>query len=310
MTLPRVTLRRVTLPRVVARSLQTTPVRHIAPAPQAAAEAGASPEDMGSVTNVSRRARARTLPRVLGMTTLLDLQPARPAQPARPKLSLVHSAPLRPLDRERRGRRLFNFIVSVVGLVLTVPLMLLIAALIKLTSRGPVLFTQTRVGLDRRALSNAGGNTRRHTDQGGEPFTMYKFRTMRPAKSNAKQVWAQADDVRVTPIGRVLRKLRLDELPQLFNVLMGDMNIVGPRPEQPTIFVYLREQIEGYQRRQRVRPGITGWAQINQGYDTSVDDVRRKVRYDLEYIRRQSTLEDLKIMCRTVPVMVLRRGGW
>ena len=304
MTLPRVTLRRVTLPRVVARSLHTTPVRHIAPAPEAPDQAGASPEDMGSVTNVSRSARARPLPRVLGMTTLLDLQPARP------NLSLVHSAPLRPRDRERGGRRLFNFIVAVVGLVLTFPLMLLIAALIKLTSRGPVLFTQTRVGLDRRALSNAGGNTRRHTDQGGEPFTMYKFRTMRSANGNGKQVWAQPDDVRVTPIGRVLRKLRLDELPQLFNVLTGEMNIVGPRPEQPTIFVYLREQIEGYQRRQRVRPGITGWAQINQGYDTSVDDVRRKVRYDLEYIRRQSTLEDLKIMCRTVPVMVLRRGGW
>jgi len=188
--------------------------------------------------------------------------------------------------------------------------MLVIAALIKLTSRGPVLFTQIRVGLDRRALSNAGGNTRRHTDQGGRPFTVYKFRTMQPAETNGKEVWAQPDDARVTPIGRVLRKLRLDELPQLFNVLKGDMNIVGPRPEQPTIFVYLREQIEGYQRRQRVRPGITGWAQINQGYDTSLEDVRRKVGYDLEYIRRQSALEDLKIMLRTVPVMVLRRTGW
>jgi lipopolysaccharide/colanic/teichoic acid biosynthesis glycosyltransferase len=222
---------------------------------------------------------------------------------------LVHTVPLRPRDRERRGRRFLNIVVAAVGLVLTFPLMLVIAALIKLTSRGPVLFTQARVGLDRRALSNAGGNTRRHTDQGGQPFTMYKFRTMRPADGRGKQVWAQADDARITPIGRVLRRLRLDELPQLLNVLKGDMNIVGPRPEQPTIFVYLREQIEGYQRRQRVRPGITGWAQINQGYDTSVDDVRRKVRYDLEYIRRQSLLEDLKIMCRTVPVMVLRRGS-
>jgi len=244
------------------------------------------------------------------MTTLTDFQSARPAHPARPKLSLIHTAPLRPRDRERRGRRLFNIVVAVVGLVLTFPLMLVIAALIKLTSRGPVLFTQSRVGLDRRALSNAGGNTRRHTDQGGQPFTMYKFRTMRPADGSGKQVWAQADDARITPIGRVLRKLRLDELPQLFNVLTGEMNIVGPRPEQPTIFVYLREQIEGYQRRQRVRPGITGWAQINQGYDTSVDDVRRKVRYDLEYIRRQSTLEDLKIMARTLPVMLRRRGAW
>ena len=296
------TLPRVTLPRVVARSLHTTPRRHIARAPQAET----SPDHVGSVTPAFGRARARTLPRAPGMTTLTDFQPVRAA---RPTLSLVHAAPLRPRDRERTGRRLLNFIVAVLGLVLAFPLMLFIAALIKLTSRGPVLFTQTRVGLDRRALSNAGGNTRRHTDQGGQPFTMYKFRTMRPADGKGKQVWAQADDARVTPIGRVLRKLRLDELPQLFNVLQGDMNIVGPRPEQPTIFVYLREQIEGYQRRQRVRPGITGWAQINQGYDTSVDDVRRKVRYDLEYIRRQSALEDLKIMCRTIPVMVLRRGA-
>jgi lipopolysaccharide/colanic/teichoic acid biosynthesis glycosyltransferase len=218
--------------------------------------------------------------------------------------------PFRARDREQPRRRVLNVAVAAVGLVLAAPLMLVIAALIKLTSRGPVLFTQTRVGLDRRALSNAGGNTRRHTDVGGRPFTMYKFRTMRPADPRDAQVWAQPDDARVTRIGRVLRKFRLDELPQLFNVLRGDMNIVGPRPEQPTIFVYLREQIEGYQRRQRVRPGITGWAQINQGYDTSVDDVRRKVRYDLEYIRRQSALEDLRIMARTLPVMVLRRGGW
>jgi lipopolysaccharide/colanic/teichoic acid biosynthesis glycosyltransferase len=188
--------------------------------------------------------------------------------------------------------------------------MLVIAALIKLTSRGPVLFAQTRVGLDRRLLTYAGGNTRRHIDQGGQPFTMYKFRTMRPAGAGDPQTWAAPDDERVTPVGRVLRKLRLDELPQLFNVLMGDMNVVGPRPEQPTIFVYLREQIEGYQRRQRVRPGITGWAQVNQGYDTTVGDVRRKVGYDLEYIRRQSVFEDLRIMLRTAPVMLLRRGGW
>ena len=224
-------------------------------------------------------------------------------------LAPAHTVSHRARDREHAARRYLNLVVAAVGLVATFPLMLVIATLIKLTSRGPVLFTQIRVGLDRRGLSGAGGNTRRHTDQGGRPFVMYKFRTMRPAKSSS-EVWAQPEDDRVTAIGAVLRKLRLDELPQLFNVLKGDMNIVGPRPEQPTIFVYLREQIEGYQRRQRVRPGITGWAQINQGYDTSVDDVRRKVRYDLDYIRRQSALEDLRIMTRTLPVMLLRRGAW
>jgi lipopolysaccharide/colanic/teichoic acid biosynthesis glycosyltransferase len=205
---------------------------------------------------------------------------------------------------------LLNVVIATLGLVLTLPLMVAIAALIKLTSRGPVLFTQPRIGLDRRALSRAGGNTRRHFDYGGRPFTMYKFRTMRMDGGTAAQVWAQRDDPRVTVVGRVLRKLRLDELPQLWNVLMGDMNVVGPRPEQPSIFVYLREQIQGYQRRQRVLPGITGWAQINRSYDSSVDDVREKLGYDLEYIRRRSALQDFKIMLLTPAVMLGRRGGW
>ena len=185
-----------------------------------------------------------------------------------------------------------------------------IAVLIKLTSRGAVLFTQARIGLDRRALTGAGGNTRRHVDAGGQPFTMYKFRTMRVETEKAKQVWARPDDPRVTAIGRVLRKVRLDELPQLWNVLIGDMNVVGPRPEQPSIFNYLRDQIEGYARRQRVRPGITGWAQINRSYDSSVDDVREKLNYDLEYIRHRSALEDFKIMLLTPAVMLGRRYGW
>ena len=161
-----------------------------------------------------------------------------------------------------------------------------------ITSGRPIFYKQERVG------------------QGGRVFRMWKFRSMkRDAEAATGPIWASFHDERCTKFGDWLRRTNIDELPQLFNVLKGDMNIVGPRPEQPTIFVYLREQIEGYQRRQRVRPGITGWAQINQGYDTSVDDVRRKVHYDLEYIRRQSTLEDLKIMWRTVPVMVLRRGS-
>jgi lipopolysaccharide/colanic/teichoic acid biosynthesis glycosyltransferase len=205
---------------------------------------------------------------------------------------------------------LLNVVIATVGLVLTLPLMVAIAVLIKLTSRGPVLFTQPRIGLDRRDLSRAGGNTRRHFDYGGQPFRMYKFRTMRVNDRTSRQVWARRDDPRVTAIGRVLRKLRLDELPQLWNVLMGDMNVVGPRPEQPSIFVYLREQIQGYQRRQRVLPGITGWAQVNRSYDSNVDDVREKLNYDLEYIRQRSALEDFKIMLLTPAVMLGRRGGW
>jgi lipopolysaccharide/colanic/teichoic acid biosynthesis glycosyltransferase len=229
---------------------------------------------------------------------------------ARRTVALQHALSSRPRDRERVERRLLNVAVASVGFIVALPLMLLIALLIKLTSRGPVLFLQTRIGLDRRALSRAAGNTRRHVDLGGKPFTMLKFRTMhvRPPSSDAA-VWARPDDARVTSIGRILRKFRLDELPQLVNVLKGDMNMVGPRPEQPAIFVYLREQIEGYQRRQRVRPGITGWAQVNLGYDRTVDDVRHKLRFDLEYIRRQSTPEDVRIMVRTLPVMLFGRGA-
>src|SRR6266571_455176 len=124
------------------------------------------------------------------------------------------------------GRRVLNVGIATLGLVLALPLMAAIAVLIRLTSRGPVLFTQRRIGLDRRALGNEGGNSRRHTDDGGQTFIMFKFRTMEVDGGAAYQVWARPDDPRVTPVGRVLRKLRLDELPQLWNVLVGDMNVV------------------------------------------------------------------------------------
>ena len=212
-------------------------------------------------------------------------------------------------EREK-ARRGLNVAVAAIGIVVTSPLMALIALAIKLTSRGPVIYSQTRIGVDRRKYF--GGNHRRQVDVGGQPFTIYKFRTMttRSRDTGSPERWATPDDPRVTAVGRVLRKYRLDELPQLVNVLLGDMNVVGPRPEQPAIFASLREQIPAYPARQRVRPGITGWAQVNQAYDTCLDDVRRKVTYDLEYVERQSFAEDLKIMLRTVPAMALKKGGW
>ncbi|MGH7521683.1 MAG: sugar transferase, partial [Gemmatimonadales bacterium] len=170
--------------------------------------------------------------------------------------------------RSDTGRHVVNVVIATVAIVLTLPLMLVIALLIKLTSRGPVLFAQRRIGLDRRAPGHEGGNARRNADHGGRAFVMYKFRTMTVDDGAAREVWAQPDDPRVTPVGRVLRKLRLDELPQLWNVLVGDMNVVGPRPEQPSIFATLRDQIDEYPQRQRVLPGITGWAQINRAYDS------------------------------------------
>ena len=212
---------------------------------------------------------------------------------------------------ESRVRRVVNVIIAVTGIVLAAPVLVVVALLVRLTSPGPILYRQVRVGLDRRSPHFPVGNHRRVIDYGGRPFTIYKFRTMAAAASRSdRQVWATPHDVRVTTLGRLMRKYRLDELPQLFNVLNGDMNIVGPRPEQPTIFADLRRHVTRYSERQRVRPGITGWAQINHHYDETIDDVRTKVALDLDYIARQSFFEDLKIMLHTLPVLVFKKGAW
>jgi lipopolysaccharide/colanic/teichoic acid biosynthesis glycosyltransferase len=209
-----------------------------------------------------------------------------------------------------RGNRALNFVLALLALLTLLPVLLILALLVRCTSRGPVLYTQTRVGLNRREPLDTSRNHRRQSDIGGQPFTIYKFRTMQVDAEQGGAVWAKPGDPRVTMIGRFLRQYRMDELPQLLNVLKGEMNIVGPRPERPTIFAELREHIAEYPLRQRAMPGITGLAQINHHYDHSIEDVRTKVQYDLEYIRRQSVLEDVRIMLKTLPVILLRRGGW
>ncbi|MGH7701463.1 MAG: sugar transferase [Gemmatimonadales bacterium] len=245
--------------------------------------------------------------------TLPQAGNARVSNPGRAgRIARVRALPGAAAVRREEGlRRLLNVAVGATALVVASPLMLLIAAAVKLTSRGPVFYTQTRVGLDQRRDSRHGPHQRRLRDIGGEPFTIYKFRTM---QVNAEQVtgavWATQGDPRVTFVGRFLRQYRLDELPQLINVIKGEMNLVGPRPERPTIFAELRTNITGYPLRQRARPGITGLAQINQKYDSCVEDVKRKLQHDLEYIGRQGILEDFVIMCKTIPVILFRRGGW
>ena len=235
-----------------------------------------------------------------------DLMPARDERVDGPEVSAAGEHGF-----AGRASRTVNFVLAAVALFLALPLLLLIAIAIKLSSRGPVLYTQERVGLDRRTPAVTPGNRRRVRDIGGKPFTIYKFRTMRvDAEAHSGAVWATQNDPRVTPVGRFLRQYRLDEIPQLLNVMRGEMNIVGPRPERPTIFAELREHIQEYPQRQRAKPGITGLAQIYHHYDRSMDDVRTKVRFDLEYIRRRSLWEDLSIMLRTIPVVFLRRGGW
>ncbi|HJU69409.1 MAG TPA: sugar transferase [Gemmatimonadaceae bacterium] len=207
--------------------------------------------------------------------------------------------------------RVVNVALATIAMIFLAPLFIAVAIAIKLTSRGPIFYMQPRVGVDRRTTGAAPGYDRRGRDLGGTIFSIYKFRTMFiDAETKTGAVWATEGDPRITPIGRFLRKCRIDELPQLINVIRGEMNIVGPRPERPSIFARLREDIAEYPLRQRAKPGITGWAQINQSYDSCLDDVRAKVRYDLEYLERQSIAEDLRIMVKTVPVMLFRKGGW
>jgi len=230
---------------------------------------------------------------------ILDLEPAAE--------SVIE---VRPRERHEALCRAVNVTLAAIALVALSPVFLLIAIAVKLTSRGPIFYSQVRVGVDRR-YDRAASDERRIHDLGGRPFTMHKFRSMHVnAEPDGRAVWALRSDPRVTLVGRVLRRTRLDELPQLLNVIKGDMNIVGPRPERPSLFADLRAGIPHYRFRQRVKPGITGWAQINQCYDACVDDVRRKVQYDLEYLRRQSLLEDLRIMTMTVPVMLFGQKGW
>lgn len=234
----------------------------------------------------------------------------RAYDPGAPALALVATPPPPPVE-EHLARRLLNVVVAAIGVILAAPIMLVVAILVKLTSRGPVIYTQTRVGLDKRAVGPGADNHRRTKNIGGKPFEIYKFRTMQvDAESKSGAVWATPSDPRLTPIGGFLRKYRLDEVPQLFNVLKGDMNIVGPRPERPQLFEGLQQNIECYQHRQRAKPGITGLAQVSQQYDSCLDDVRRKVQFDLEYLRRRSLAQDIKIMLKTVPVVLFRKGGW
>jgi exopolysaccharide biosynthesis polyprenyl glycosylphosphotransferase len=183
-------------------------------------------------------------------------------------------------------------VISLACLVLLFPLILLIAITIKASSRGPVLYRQKRVG------------------RNDVVFTCYKFRTMRTdAEARTGPVWAGDDDPRITPIGRILRKIRVDEIPQLWNVVKGEMALVGPRPERPEFVKWLSKTIPYYTLRHVIRPGITGWAQVNYKYGSSVEDAREKLKYDLFYIKNMSLGLDLTTLLYTTKVVFLGRGA-
>jgi sugar transferase (PEP-CTERM system associated) len=185
-----------------------------------------------------------------------------------------------------------NIVVAAIGVMVGLPLMVVTALAVKLSSRGPVLYRQRRVGMD------------------GVEFTLFKFRSMRvDAELGTGAVWAMKNDPRVTSVGRIIRKIRFDELPQLFNVLRGEMSIVGPRPERPEFVKTLAERIPYYRQRHAVRPGITGWAQISYKYGDTLEDSVTKLEYDLYYIKNMSWSLDLYIIFHTMKAMLLSRGA-
>lgn len=192
---------------------------------------------------------------------------------------------------EQTTKRLIDIAVSAAIILVGLPVWIGVGLLVRFTSPGPAIYRQTRVG--RR----------------GKPFTMLKFRTMvNNAEKGTGPVWAKNDDPRYTPMGRWLRKTRLDEVPQLWNVLQGKMSLVGPRPERPFFVEKLAKEIPLYNRRHRVKPGITGWAQIKWKYDESLDDVRQKVKYDLFYIENMSLRMDFKILLSTIRTALKGEG--
>lgn len=188
-------------------------------------------------------------------------------------------------------KRLFDILLASIGILLVLPILPLIALVIKLDSKGPILFRQTRVG------------------EGEKHFTILKFRTMKTDAEKNGAVWAQKNDPRVTRVGDFLRKSRIDEIPQLFNVLRGDMSFVGPRPERPEFIEELKKVIPFYSERHFVKPGVTGWAQVRYPYGASIEDAVEKLRYDLYYIKNLTFTFDFMIILDTIKVVLFRRGG-
>jgi lipopolysaccharide/colanic/teichoic acid biosynthesis glycosyltransferase len=240
--------------------------------------------------------------RALGSTATRVSSPSTES----PRLTILRPS-VEAIPEPDRGRRILNVTLAAILMVVLSPLMVCIGLLVMLTSRGPILFTQTRVGIDRRRANSVDG--RRRVDYGGRLFKIYKFRTMSADADRAGEVWAQPDDPRVTTVGRVLRSIGWMSC-RNYSMCCGRHEPGWPRPEQPKIFGNLRHRIENYADRQRVLPGITGLAQVSLHYDNSIDDVRRKLSFDLEYIDRRSVQQDLKVLLQTVPVVIFKKGAW
>jgi len=225
---------------------------------------------------------AMTYETVFGRVSTPDLHPSQ----------LIFSSELGPRPFSVTVQSVYSWLLGAIGVIVASPVMAIVAILVKVSSPGPILFRQTRVGLD------------------GTVFEVFKFRSMyQDAEARTGAVWASQDDPRITPLGRWLRRLRLDELPQLLNVLRGEMSIVGPRPERPEFVNVLQEKIPYYRQRHCVKPGITGWAQINHKYGDTIEDTILKLEYDLYYIKNLAPSLDTYIVFHTIKTMLLGRGA-
>ena len=188
------------------------------------------------------------------------------------------------------ARSAMHRIIALVGAILSLPIAIFTAIVIKLESRGPVLYKQERVG------------------KNGRPFRLMKFRSMRTDAEKDGPVWAKTDDERMTRVGRIIRKIRVDEIPQFWNILRGDMNFVGPRPERPHFVAQLAQEIPYYEQRHLIAPGLTGWAQINYPYGASIEDAKQKLQYDLYYMKNQNVALDATILFETIKTILFGKG--
>jgi len=192
---------------------------------------------------------------------------------------------------EKKAKRLMDIAVSLLILIVSIPVIIITAIAIKLESKGPIIFKQERIGLN------------------GKPFNVYKFRSMvNDAEKKSGPVWSSKNDPRITKVGKIIRKIRVDEIPQMYNVLKGEMSLVGPRPERKYFIEQLSKEIPLYKRRLKVRPGVTCWAQVKHKYDETIEDVKTKLNYDLFYIENISIRMDLKILFRTIFVVLFGKG--
>lgn len=224
------------------------------------------------------------------------------------------------LDDAMKAKRVFDIFAAGVALILLSPVLLLAAALIKIDSRGTVFYTQERMGLNRRAgdrretFTTVAKNRRERTDRrknihAGQPFKIYKFRTMAADAEKYGPVLASDNDPRITRVGRIFRKTRIDEIPQFINVLRGEMSIIGPRPERSFFVNQMRNEVPDFPTRLLVKPGITGLAQVENGYTQTLERMKEKLFYDLKYISELSVLEEIKILFKTVYVVATGKGA-